>query len=158
MASNDVNRLRESQLFPERPDSEINNQRMWDRIEFLENYIRAQKIVEGAADSDPPNTAPSTLTDAAPTTGAFTDIVVGQTLEISTSDRALNKRFVITDVLTGPDRIEVAENLFAAGVRSGDIYRVMYSLPSLENAGHIHDGIDSTLVPIANLAIIYGIA
>lgn len=156
--TNDNEMLREKRLNPDRPDSE-NVQEWWrDTIIFLSDYVRSQKIVSGTADSNPPSSTPSQLIDAAPDTGSLSDIVIGQTLEITSSDRAEQKRFVITDVDTGLDEIEVAEDLFVAGVRSGDSYRVIFSPPLTDNKAHCHDGIDSIFIPKPNFAIMYGMA
>ena len=153
--SNDIEHQRDARLGPNKPDSEGIQQNLRDIIIYLTDLIRAQKIVFGTADSNPPSTTPSQLTDAAPTTGALTDIVIGQTLEIVTSDRAEQKRFTITAVNLGSDEIEVAENLFLAGVRSGDEYRVIFNVPTADDKGHCHDGIDSEFIPKPNLAAMY---
>jgi len=152
-APNEKDTLRNGQLLANRPDSEINNQWIRDKIRFLSNYVRAQRIVGGVADADP--IAPDFgLVDAGPTTGALTDIIVGQTLEM-TAGRAAKRRFKITAVDIPNDEIETAVNLFDNGVRSGDRYIVIFSTPDSEDKSHSHDGIDSVNIVQPNLAGVF---
>ncbi len=152
-APNEFETLRAGRLIENSPESKIDNEWLIGKIKFLEEYIRAEKIVAGAADANP--IAPDFgLVDATPTFGVLTDIVVGQTLKI-TSGKAEEKRFKITNIDIPNDEIECVENLFNEGVRSGDTYVIIFSTPQEQDEGHNHDGIDSVLIPQPDLGILF---
>lgn len=153
IAPNEFETLRADRLSENSPESEIDNEWLRGKTKFLEEYIRGQKLVAGVADANP--IAPDFgLVDAVPSFGALTDIVVGQTLKI-TSGKAEEKRFKITNVDIPNDEIECTENLFDEGVRSGDTYVVIFSTPQEQDEGHNHDGVDSVLIPQPNLGILF---
>ena len=76
-------------------------------------------IIIGRADSTPPNTSPSTLTDTNPTVGLLINAVAGNRLEML-DGAASGEIFIIIFVDVLNNRYRVAENLFAEGVLSGE--------------------------------------
>lgn len=92
----------------------------------------------GSATSDPPDDTTGVLTDSG---AAYdTDEHNGRTLLI-TSGSAKGKMFTIDDT-TATTLVCTGDNLYNAGVRSGDTYKILYDL-KVNTDGHDHDGINS---------------
>lgn len=101
----------------------------------------------GTATSDPPNDTTGWLIDTA--AGFVDDEHNGRSLLI-TSGTAKGLFYTIDDTEAGNNRVECAgDNLYAAGVRSGDSYKILYALsPTLP--GHDHDGINTPQVALGD--------
>jgi len=83
-------------------------------------------IIEGVVDVDPPNQLTSFIRDTNPTFGILENAATGDIVEMR-SGTAILQEFVITFINLNKSRLFVAENLFAAGVRAGDSYRVFFA-------------------------------
>lgn len=101
----------------------------------------------GSATSDPPNDTTGVLTD----TGASYDVDEhnGRTLVI-TSGTAKNTIYTIDDT-TATTIVCTGDNLYAAGVRSGDTYKVFYDL-KVNTDGHNNDGVNSAALQSASIS------
>src|SRR3990172_6917322 len=82
-------------------------------------------LYTGAVDSDPTNVASSKVIDAGPTGGAITNVSVNMIYEI-TSGTAKGTFATVVAIGSGSSRLTVNANLYAAGMRSADTYRIIY--------------------------------
>lgn len=114
-------------------------------LKELQDFIGSNGLgmLAGALDSDPPNTAPSYIVDTNPTVGElnFDNKFKGAYLTF-TSGTASGQKFLVTGSTASTARIATAENLYAAGARSGDTYRMM---------GHRHTGSDSEVIDLTTI-------
>jgi len=83
----------------------------------------SSEIVAGIVDSDPISADPSFLVDADTTLGEIGDAVPGNFIRML-DGLASNTLFTIASVNQGKNRFKVNIDLFSAGVRLGDSYRV----------------------------------
>jgi len=137
---NDVDRIR---LDPERADSALLQRDIWNRLILIEDILRGDKIIEGKIDS----ISGATITISNPTFGNLIDAKAGYITEIVTSVKAERKRFRITS--STATTILHDQNLEDEGVGVNDVVRVIHGLTASQTTGHIHDGVDSVLVPDA---------
>lgn len=129
------------------PVSEALMQRRFrDALNMLEDLIvsNGTGTLAGALDADPPNTAPSYIQDTNPTSGTIdrTDKFKYMRIRFLTGT-AVGAEYVVTGTDATNKRLNTAENLFSAGVRSGDTYYVI---------GHNHDGVNSEPINPAALS------
>ena len=79
----------------------------------------------------------------------------GRTL-VMLSGSAVGNMYTIDDVVAASNRLAcTGDNLYAAGVRSGDAYIITYDLKNNID-GHDHDGINSSQPVLANDSIVSG--
>lgn len=95
---------------------------------------------DGTLTSDPPN---DTTGEAEDTAASFTDDQHNGRTLLFTSGTARGKWFDIDDTIAADDAIYAAgDNLYSAGCRSGDDYKIFFDLTSNAD-GHDHDGTNS---------------
>ena len=87
--------------------------------------------------------ANSVVTDAAPSDGAITNILVGHVIEVV--DGAAAGTFATVTVAGSGSTFTVDTNLVTAGMLAGDTYRILYGINSTDMA-HTHDGVDSAIL------------
>lgn len=108
-------------------------------------------ICTGTADSVT-NVANSVVTDAAPSGGAVANVQASMVMEVVDGDAIGTFATVLS---TGASTITVDANLYAAGMRAGDTYRILYGVAT--DMAHTHDGVDSAPVDIDDLAGTIGV-
>lgn len=124
------------------PASEELMQQLRENLEVLFMLLLDTAII-GAATEDPPDDTTGVLTDGGSPAMFETDEHNGRTLLI-TSGIAKNTIYTIDDTTT-TTLICTDDNLYSAGVRSGDTYKVLYDI-KVNTDGHDHDGVNSKVL------------
>ena len=106
-------------------------------------------VYTGVIDSDPTDASSSNVIDAGPTAGSIANCKVNMLYEV-TDGNAQGTIGTINQIASGSDRLTVNTNLFDAGMRSGDGYRIIYGLAT--DKAHDHDGTNSPQVTAANIS------
>lgn len=123
----------------DQPVSEELLQQLRENIEIL-FMLLSDTGVSGACTEDPPDDNTGVLTDGGSPAIFTVDEHNGRTLLI-TSGTAENTTYTIDDTTT-TTLVCTGDNLYSAGVRSGDTYKVLYDV-KVNTDGHNHDGINS---------------
>lgn len=126
------------------PGSEALFFKLQRSLQIIQGHVTGNgKILAGALDANPPNTAPSYIEDANPTFGTIDLDDKFNQYEVKFLSGALTSQiYTITDTTASNDRIHVAENLFALGALSGDTYEII---------GHRHTGRESEVVIVGDI-------
>ena len=122
------------------PDNETTYAAIRKAIECL-FLLFAATGDDGTATSNPPDDTTGVLTDSAG--GYDVDEYNGCTL-LMTSGTARGNFYTIDDT-TATTLICTGDNLYSAGVRSGDYYVVLYDI-KVNTDGHDHDDVNAKLV------------
>jgi len=131
------------------PNAEELLQQLRENLEVL-FMLLLDTGISGSATEDPPDDATGVLTDAGSPAPFTADEHNDRTLVI-TSGTAKNTIYTIDDTTT-TTLVCTDDNLYAAGVRSGDTYKILYDLIN-STVGHGHNGTDSsTLIGVVGQA------
>ncbi len=128
------------------PDNETTYAAIRKAIEVL-MMLMVDTGASGTLTSDPPNDTTGYATDTA--AGFVDDEHNGRTL-IFTDGLAIGEKYTIDDTVAASNRVEcTGDNLYSAGARSGDNYKILYDIITNVD-GHDHDDINSPKVVLAD--------
>ena len=153
----DVEIIRANRADASKPLSTTYLNDQMDALDLVEQLVRATRLVEGTVGA---LITPDGFATSAVTFGDYDKVRGGQTVIITASSDALNKRFTLKSIGSGgtPDIFVDTADITLEGISTGDKYVIIFGLPN-NLGGHGHNGSDSEFIPSVTLAIhfIFGV-